>query len=434
LYTTLKKLLYKIKLSSFIKAFILLVSGSALAQLINFALQPVLTRLYSPEEFGLYAIFLSGVGLLGSLTTLRLDLSIISAEDDSDAKGLFYVCLVITTLVSALIFMLIVTFKSLIIDFFNMSNHTGWLYVLPIALLLNGLYSTITNFNYRYKYYKDISKSTIMRVAALIGFQIVFFYFGMGYLGLVLGYAISLLFGLSSLYFNIVKYIKPINEVNIQMMFKILNKYKDYPIYQLPTSFVNHFTYESIIFGIGSMYSKSSLGLYSLTHRILSLPLSVISESTRQLFIKQVMENKNEPLKVRKNFIYLGCFLLIGISIPFTLLAIYGNQIFGFFFGQEWELAGDFVQVLITLYIVRFVVYPLSGVVLVYKKQKLSLIYHSILIFCVLIAVILGYILGLNVTQYLLIQSILMSIIYILYGISCYRVVLKAAKIEANSI
>ena len=42
-----------------------LILGSGLAQVFPLALMPILTRIYSPEDFGVFAIYMALAGILG---------------------------------------------------------------------------------------------------------------------------------------------------------------------------------------------------------------------------------------------------------------------------------------------------------------------------------------------------------------------------------
>ena len=57
----LKDNIYK---SDFLKYTLVLVSGTVLAQLIPILLQPILRRIYTPEQFGLFAVYSSIFSML----------------------------------------------------------------------------------------------------------------------------------------------------------------------------------------------------------------------------------------------------------------------------------------------------------------------------------------------------------------------------------
>lgn len=63
--------------NSFIKKIITLMSGTVLSQIINFFAMIVIVKIYSPEEFGEYALFSSISAVLVVMLAGRYELAII---------------------------------------------------------------------------------------------------------------------------------------------------------------------------------------------------------------------------------------------------------------------------------------------------------------------------------------------------------------------
>ena len=94
------------------KNIFILFTGSTLAQLIPIAIAPILTRLYSPEEFGLLAIFISLAAIFSPIASLRYELSILLPKSNSDAKDLAYLCFGIICFFTLIFFVIIFICKN----------------------------------------------------------------------------------------------------------------------------------------------------------------------------------------------------------------------------------------------------------------------------------------------------------------------------------
>ena len=81
--------------STFIRNVSILVSGTIVAQVIAVLASPILSRLYSPEQFGEYAIFITIVGLLSTISSLSYEMAIVKQKEEFDANSLFKICLCI---------------------------------------------------------------------------------------------------------------------------------------------------------------------------------------------------------------------------------------------------------------------------------------------------------------------------------------------------
>ena len=114
--------------SKFTKDVVTLVTGTAMAQAIPLALSPILTRLYTPDDFGVLAIYMSLAAVLTVFVSLKYDLAIIIPEKDSDAANTTVLAIVIATLISILLFFFIVGFNDRIAITRNKLISINYLY------------------------------------------------------------------------------------------------------------------------------------------------------------------------------------------------------------------------------------------------------------------------------------------------------------------
>ena len=63
-------------------------TGTGLAQAIPIAISPILTRLYTPEEFGIFALYIAITAILTILVTGRYELAIMLPKEDEDAVNI----------------------------------------------------------------------------------------------------------------------------------------------------------------------------------------------------------------------------------------------------------------------------------------------------------------------------------------------------------
>jgi O-antigen/teichoic acid export membrane protein len=71
---------------------------------------------------------------------------------------------------------------------------------------------------------------------------------------------------------------------------------------------------------------------------------------------------------------------LVGI-IPFAVLGLWGKPLFGFVFGAEWEFSGYLAQLIAPWLFAVMLVSPLSSVLVVMEKQRISMWYNILLLF-----------------------------------------------------
>lgn len=89
---------------SFRRQFIELASGSTLAQIFSFLLMPIVSRIYAPDEMGDYGLYVAISSIAGLLSTLRLDLAIILADENEEASGLLWLAISLSILAGIVVF------------------------------------------------------------------------------------------------------------------------------------------------------------------------------------------------------------------------------------------------------------------------------------------------------------------------------------------
>ena len=112
---------------SFAAHVLTLMTGATIAQAIPIAIAPILTRLYTPSDFGVFALFSSLVSLAAIIATGRYELAIMLPEDDQDAINLMALSVGISLLVSSICLVVVAIFNSQIVALLNNENISTWL-------------------------------------------------------------------------------------------------------------------------------------------------------------------------------------------------------------------------------------------------------------------------------------------------------------------
>ena len=191
--------------SEFNRNILTLMTGTTIAQAIPIAISPILTRIYTPEDFGIFAIFLAITLIIGSIANGRYELAIMMPKKDEDAINIFALGFIITTSLSLLLLVLVLIFQKYFIFLLKNEEIGVWLYFVPISVFFFGIFNILNYFNNRKKNYKDISNANILKsiVAAIIQLSIGFIQ--QGATGLISGQIISQFFANTKLLKNIIK-------------------------------------------------------------------------------------------------------------------------------------------------------------------------------------------------------------------------------------
>jgi len=409
--------------TNFTKNVLILMSGTTIAQAIPIAISPILTRIYTPEDFGLFTVFLAITTILGSVANGRYEMAIILPRKDENAINILALGLLINFVFSILILILIIFFNENIIELLGNDEITIWLYFMPISIFLVGFFNLLTYYNNRKKYYKDIAKSVIIKSIVLALVQLSIGMLKEGAHGLISGQIVSQFFSNLLLIRNILKNNNYLI-LNKKKMFLLLLRYIDFLRFSVPSTLLNMMNLHFFNLLISSIYSFSTLGFYSLVQRVLSLPTLLIGNSIGQVFLEESSREMKDTKSSIKSFVFTFKKLCT-ISIPFFICMYFAvEEVFIFVFGKEWELAGVYAKILVPLFFIRFISASLSVILVVYEKQKLELSLNIILFSTSLICIMLNN----DFQDFLYSLVIFLSLNYFVFILYYYSLALKGSK------
>jgi len=400
-----------------------LMTGTAIAQAIPIAITPILTRLYTPDDFGLLALFVSLLTIFGSIACGRYELAIILPKDDEDAINIAALGLIITTSLSILLLISIVFFNVEIATLLGNHLISVWLYLLPVSVFFMGVGNILTYLNVRHENYKDIAKSNIYRAVGMSSIQLSVGFIKTGVSGLISGQVISQALANYKLIKNIrVNY--KIESIRVFEMKKMTKRYIDFPKYSILSVLANTLSYNLINILISLYYGVTTLGLYSLGQRLLSVPSALIGTSVGQVFFKEATVEKNNTGSAINTFDATSKKLLI-VAI-FFFLPLYPLLPIGFdfFFGAEWRVAGEYAQLMLPLVAVQFIVASVTTTNSIFEKQIISLVWQIVLLIIALSCISVSYFNDFGFVFFMKLFCISMSLHYMLLWVVLRRVAL----------
>ena len=353
------------------RAIIQLITGASLAQVITIVVSPISTRLYEPEELGVYTLLLTIISLFGPIICGKYELSIVSAKDENEAMEIVAGSIIISFILTILI---TIGYNLYLLNMPSIRNDVGlFAYVVILLLFINALINILTSYNNRHKEYKTISNVYVIRnIVQNLGL-VVFGIMKFGTVGLLLAQLLGSIFGLKKQSSKFLENLGSLKKVSFSGVKEVLIKYKNQLIYSMPAHFISNLSYSILNFFITGLFGLSVFGYYSMAYRMLGLPLSLISMNISKVFFKRATDENMLTGNFHKTLKQTALILLI-ISIPMVLiLTLFGPYLFDFVFGDGWGTAGEYVRILAPMYGIRLVVAALTPALIVSGEQKLEM-------------------------------------------------------------
>ncbi len=408
-------------INPFLKNTFTVMGGTIIAQALPILLAPVLARIYQPEDFAVFAFIIPIITIGALLASLRFDVALVIPKSEKEASNLlssvFLSLMLITILTAIAVAIIYFSFDSLI---FGMIE-TSLLWYIPIGILAIGLYQALNYWNIRQKQFKLNAVSKITQASVTLGINILIGFLYPGAEGLIMGFIVGYVAGSIIFLFKINSKIYSIRNINIGIIKELLRKYKNFAFVNTPHSILGVFVDQGIIYVLNEFFNEKILGNFAFAFRYIKAPLSIITMSIGQVFYQQASElaNKDEnirPLmwKIQRNLFFLTI-------IPFVVLFLFTPEIFAFVFSEKYTQAGEIARYILPWIFMNLLTSPISGVTLIYKKQKEALfIALTDFVFRVL-AIIIGGINGSYAMTFIL-MSIFCSIILVLSNFWYYQI------------
>ncbi len=409
------KILQEIFHSNFARSVTMIAGGTALAQLLNAFLSPIITRLYHPQEYGVLTVYMAILGLITIVASLKYEWGIPIADDDKKAVNVMGLSFLVLATFVLLLTIIIFFFGVPFLNLHDAMALIKYKYLIPLGVFFIVTYNILIQWVFRRKNFKDIARTKLSQSVVGNGVKIGLGLFGAGPVGLIFGQILSQGAGIVTLSRSLRKddrYL--LKEINRKEIVWSAKRYKNFPIFTAPSQLFNTAGIQLPVFFITSLYGSQIVGLYGLANSVVSLPMVLIGRSVGDVFYAEAASvGRENPKKITdlSNKLFKR-LVLIGL-IPLLVLVFIGPFLFSFVFGSQWYEAGIYARILAFSAFASFIFTPISRIFSAFERQKeefLLDLFRVILVFAAF-----GISDFFNLSSYLAVglYSIAMSIIYL---------------------
>lgn len=349
----------------------ILTTGTAVAQLIPILLQPVLRRYFSPAIFGAYSVYLSLIGILIVISSLKYELAIILPRKDKEAFAVFFLALILNFIFNVILLLVIILWKSKILLLLNLSTvFSNYLYLVPLGTFLFSSYQCINYWLIRKKRFFPISVNKFVR-RGFEGSAQVIFKFARIPNGLIYGDLIGHVANICSGIYQGLRSGLSIRLFSPEKIKYVLAKYSEYPKYNIVPGFMSACSYLLPAIMINKFYSAENTGYFDLSKLLLSIPLALIASSISNVLLQRISEKDKLKLSIRKDLISILLSVILIVVIEIAVIMFWAEDLFKIFFGDKWGYSGSISKILVWAFAFNFIVSSFSSIFISLKKIKL---------------------------------------------------------------
>lgn len=426
--SNLKNKLFSGEGGNVFKGMFTLLIGAGLARIVGLVSIPILARIYSPEDYGVLALYTSFITILAPIMTLRYVQAIPLPKNDVMAFNLFSLCFKLIVFFSMVVALVLAVFGETILAWFNMEALMPWRWLIVLGAAGTAVYELFSLWATRKKQYKTIAKTqftqSLIGNIAKIGLGLLAFKPS----GIIIGQFLSQSAGITSFVkdakTDFKTYLPQIKRSKEKFVAKY---YQDFVWFRLPSQILMVLSIQAPVMMMAALYDKGVTGQLSLAMMALSLPVGLIGGAMAKAYYAEIAAlGKNNIDKITALTFSVQKKLFI-VGVPFAALVYFLSEIaFVLAFGEVWYMAGAFASILAPFVLFQFTSSPLMEVINILGTQVVYLVLHSLRIIGLLGVYLYAYSFQLESNNFVIIISVYLSGFYLLASVLVLSLLARA--------
>lgn len=352
-----------------------LVSGTVGGRMVLLLAMPVVTRLYSPKDFELLAVYASLVSTVAVASCLRFEIAIPLAENDGDAVHLLVLSLISLAGVVALILLLALAWPQQVAELVGSSGIAAYMWLVALGVAMTASYSALQFWATRNRRFGTIARTRVGQASTGAATMLGFGWFGLAPMGLLLGNMLSLGAGGLSLAAQLMRWDRAgLRVVTRRGLVATMSKYRRYAIFSTPEALANVAGIQVPILMIAAM-AKAEAGQLFLAMQIMAAPITLLGASVGQVYASRAQEELLNGNLYRFTLSMMHRLFLIGLG-PMVAAALLAPSFFPVLFGADWARAGVIVALIAPWMLLQLTVSPVSMGLHVTGRQRTAMSLH----------------------------------------------------------
>lgn len=355
------------KLSGSMKNVAKISSGTALGQIISIVTLPIITRLYGAEVMGSWAAIYAVSAILVYCCDLGLSQAIM-IESDEEVEKLYQMVSTLSFLICSLAYVILLGYYKLLGNDLASACVTSF-FVVTYAFTMRQVQTCYTWLN-REKKYDVLMRNPVINYAAVAVFSILFSLLGFRKYGYFWGVILGQIFTLLNMGAALPKF-----HVCLDLSFykHTIKKKQEFVRYQMPAQISVQLRQQVPNLLIGALFGNTMLGYFSISQKLISIPITFIGQSLGKVFYQKAAEMKRTGEEI-------GAFLKRNMNrammvaiIPMILFAAFGDAAIVIFFGKDYGMGGTISRIIVFRSLFTFISTSLAGIDIVTEQQKRTL-------------------------------------------------------------
>lgn len=378
-----------------------LAAGSGFARLIVLAVTPVVTRIYTPEEFGALAVFTALTAILLPLLTFCYPLALPLPSQDRSAANLAVLSLSLALSLSIVLFAVFWVTSGAPLSFLSAPMLIAWWPLVIFGAFGAAVFEILVMWANRRRAFAVMARNELTQAFVAESVKVGLGLLGVGGVGLIAGQASKSYIGITGFIQWLRRDLQPLlGGVRWKYMKLLGQRYSSFPFFRLPSQFMLAFSVQAPLFIGSSLFGPEIAGQLALATLVLGVPFGILSNSMARVYYSEAVGMQSRPENLKSLTIAVQLRMLV-LAVPMVaVLFFFAPQLFTYIFGDKWELAGRFAAILSVYMLFQFTSSPLVQIFNIWDRQIVFLAFNSIRAIGILVLAVLALIGNWNATQF----------------------------------
>ncbi len=354
----------------YLKHFIVLFSGTAAAQAANLVSYPFLARLYTPSDFGVFAMFIAVSAIPGAIACLRFDLAVPIAPQRG-RFAILWLCYALSAAMGAISALGSVIYWEVV----GAQMNAALPLLLGLCVFLTGFCASSSLYLMRHDAYKLNSASLLIRTGATVLIQIGLAYVWREPIALIIGFTTGFALQAVTLGWAIHRHVPP-GRPRPRQMLALFYRFRRQVAVDIPSTFIASVALNMMTFLLLALFDDRIVGFYALASRIAIMPLQLFNDALGQVFFQKAArayELTGRFWNEMKFNLLTSGLLSVGVLVGMWLFA---RPFITIYLGRTWEPAADMLIILAPMLAIRSLVMSIATTVFVLRKPQWLLVHN----------------------------------------------------------
>jgi O-antigen/teichoic acid export membrane protein len=347
-----------------------LLASNAIVAIISLASLPILTRIFSPADFGVFQLALVITAFFTIVSTLRLELAVVVEKTDHDNGETMSTGFIVVAACTLLFYFLQTFNGGAFYSFINAEGVGEYAEWICLAVLINGWLQLLRGGYQRNKNFAGLGKNRILEVATSQSAKLISGLISPAPLSLflsqILGYLVAFIAALKANSFSFCASKRKISS-SITRNSKFIK-------YNSPAAVVNAISLMLPAIFVGKYHGMEAVAFLALASRMLDMPFGIVSQAAGKVFYKSASDiATQEPARLLGAYLKTYFSILVVLAPAAILMVLFADWGFVFLFGDRWEPASSFLKIIAVWKVLEYSNAPVSFGLTVIGLQKIDL-------------------------------------------------------------